>query len=130
MKYLVPLARANRADGERLADAAAPLRRTTRQMVIVHAAWLGANAEGRALMQDLFDEMYASPADRSSRKLLNRLARVDVLVIDEMGYLNLRPTAGGTISATVSGGLSSYAGSTSNGVSSSSWGAWLGSYSF
>jgi DNA replication protein DnaC len=41
--------------------------------------------------QNLFDEMYASLADRSSRKLLNRLARVDVLVIDEMGYLNLRP---------------------------------------
>ncbi|MDQ3400347.1 MAG: IS21-like element helper ATPase IstB [Chloroflexota bacterium] len=41
--------------------------------------------------QDLFDEMYASLADRSSRKLVNRLARVDVLVIDEMGYLNLRP---------------------------------------
>jgi len=41
--------------------------------------------------QDLFDEMYASLADRSSRKLLNRLSRVDVLCIDEMGYLNLRP---------------------------------------
>ena len=41
--------------------------------------------------QDLFDEMYASLADRTSRKLLNRLSRVDVLVIDEMGYLNLRP---------------------------------------
>jgi DNA replication protein DnaC len=41
--------------------------------------------------QDLFDEMYASLADRSSRKLLNRLARIDLLVIDEMGYLNLRP---------------------------------------
>ena len=41
--------------------------------------------------QDLFDEMYASLADRSSRKLLNRLARVDVLLVDEMGYLNLRP---------------------------------------
>jgi DNA replication protein DnaC len=41
--------------------------------------------------QDLFDDMYASLADRSSRKLLNRLSRVDVLVIDEMGYLNLRP---------------------------------------
>ena len=41
--------------------------------------------------QDLFDEMYASLADRSTRKLLNRLAQVDVLVIDEMGYLNLRP---------------------------------------
>ena len=41
--------------------------------------------------QDLFDDMYASLADRSSRKLLNRLAALDVLVIDEMGYLNLRP---------------------------------------
>ena len=41
--------------------------------------------------QDLFDEMYASLADRSTRRLLNRLTRVDVLLIDEMGYLNLRP---------------------------------------
>jgi DNA replication protein DnaC len=41
--------------------------------------------------QDLFDDMYASLADRSSRKLLNRLVRVDVLAVDEMGYLNLRP---------------------------------------
>ena len=41
--------------------------------------------------QNLFDEMYASLADRSSRKLLNRLARVDVLLVDEMGYLNLKP---------------------------------------
>ena len=41
--------------------------------------------------QDLFDEMYASLADRSSRKLVNRLAGVDLLVVDEMGYLNLKP---------------------------------------
>ena len=41
--------------------------------------------------QDLFDEMYASLADRSTRKLLNRLSNADVLVIDEMGYLNLKP---------------------------------------
>jgi DNA replication protein DnaC len=41
--------------------------------------------------QDLFDEMYASLADRSTRRLLNRLSSVDVLVIDEMGYLNLKP---------------------------------------
>lgn len=41
--------------------------------------------------QDLFDDMYASLADRSSRKLVNRLARLDVLMIDEMGYLNLKP---------------------------------------
>ena len=41
--------------------------------------------------QDLFDEMYASLADRSTRQLLNRLARLDVLLIDELGYLNLKP---------------------------------------
>jgi chromosomal replication initiation ATPase DnaA len=35
--------------------------------------------------------MYASLADRSTRKLLNRLVSVDVLLIDEMGYLNLKP---------------------------------------
>ena len=40
--------------------------------------------------QDLFDEMYASLADRSSRQLLKRLARLDVLLIDEFGYLNLK----------------------------------------
>ena len=32
--------------------------------------------------QDLFDEMYASLADLSTRKLVNRLARLDVLLID------------------------------------------------
>ena len=41
--------------------------------------------------QDLFDEMYASLADRSSRKLVNHLSRIDVLVIDEFGYLNVKP---------------------------------------
>jgi len=41
--------------------------------------------------QDLFDDMYASLADRSTRQLLNRLARLDVLLIDELGYWNLKP---------------------------------------
>jgi DNA replication protein DnaC len=41
--------------------------------------------------QDLFDEMYASLADRSTRKLIHHLARLDVLLIDEFGYLNLKP---------------------------------------
>jgi DNA replication protein DnaC len=41
--------------------------------------------------QDLFDEMYASLADRSTRRFLNRLMRIDVILIDELGYLNLRP---------------------------------------
>ena len=41
--------------------------------------------------QELFDEMYRSLADHSSRKLLNRLIGLDLILIDEMGYLNLRP---------------------------------------
>jgi DNA replication protein DnaC len=41
--------------------------------------------------QDLFDEMYTTLADRSTRRLLNSLVRLEVLLIDEMGYLNLRP---------------------------------------
>ncbi|MEZ5357091.1 MAG: IS21-like element helper ATPase IstB [Bryobacteraceae bacterium] len=46
--------------------------------------------------QDLFDEMYASLADRSTRKLINRLARLDVLLVDELGYLNLKPEQSNT----------------------------------
>jgi DNA replication protein DnaC len=41
--------------------------------------------------QDLFDEMYSSLADRSTRKLLNTLTRIDVLAVDELGYLNIKP---------------------------------------
>ncbi len=41
--------------------------------------------------QELFDELYASLADRSTSGLLNRLARYDVLLIDELGYLTLKP---------------------------------------
>jgi DNA replication protein DnaC len=41
--------------------------------------------------QELFDDLYASIADRFSRKLLTRLARVPVLCVDELGYLNIRP---------------------------------------
>jgi len=41
--------------------------------------------------QELFDTMYASLADRSTCQLIRQLAGYDVLVIDEMGYLNLRP---------------------------------------
>jgi DNA replication protein DnaC len=41
--------------------------------------------------QDLFDELYASLADRSTSRLLNRLSRYDILQIDELGYLTLKP---------------------------------------
>ena len=41
--------------------------------------------------QHLIDELYASLADRSTTKLLKRLARYPVLVIDELGYLSVNP---------------------------------------
>lgn len=41
--------------------------------------------------QDLFEEMYASLADRSTRSLVRHLARLDVLLIDELGFLTIRP---------------------------------------
>lgn len=47
MKYLLPLARANRADAERLAAAVAPHKLSTRQMGLLYAAWLDGNRETR-----------------------------------------------------------------------------------
>ena len=41
--------------------------------------------------QDLFDQMYASLADRTTRAYLNSLARLPLLLIDELGYLTIRP---------------------------------------
>jgi DNA replication protein DnaC len=41
--------------------------------------------------QDLFDDMYASVADRSTRKFLDRLVRIPLICVDELGYLNLKP---------------------------------------
>jgi len=40
--------------------------------------------------QDLIDELYASLADSTTTKLLNKLARYDLLVIDELSYLSLK----------------------------------------
>ena len=41
--------------------------------------------------QDLFDEMFASLADRSTPRYIRQLSRIDLLAIDEMGYLTIRP---------------------------------------
>jgi len=41
--------------------------------------------------QVLLDELYASLADRSTTKLLAQLARFQPLLIDELGYLSLKP---------------------------------------
>jgi len=39
--------------------------------------------------QDLLDQLFASLADRSTPQLIKSLARYDLLVIDELGYLTL-----------------------------------------
>jgi DNA replication protein DnaC len=39
--------------------------------------------------QDLLDELYTSLADRNTSKLINKLSRYDLLVIDELGYLTI-----------------------------------------
>jgi DNA replication protein DnaC len=41
--------------------------------------------------QVLLDELYASLADRTTTKLITRLARLQPLLIDEIGYLSLKP---------------------------------------
>jgi DNA replication protein DnaC len=41
--------------------------------------------------QDLLDQLYASLADRSTQKLIKSLSRHAVLLIDELGYLTLKP---------------------------------------
>ncbi len=41
--------------------------------------------------QDLFDEFSASLADRSTQALLKRLSRLDILLIDELGYVTPQP---------------------------------------
>jgi DNA replication protein DnaC len=41
--------------------------------------------------QDLLDELYASLADRTTPKLIKRLCNYPILVIDELGYLTLKP---------------------------------------
>jgi DNA replication protein DnaC len=40
---------------------------------------------------DLFEQMFTSRADHSTRKLLQTLARVDLLCLDELGYVDIKP---------------------------------------
>lgn len=42
-------------------------------------------------VQDLLDDLYASLADRTTSKMLGRICRYDLLVLDELGYLTLSP---------------------------------------
>lgn len=53
---------------------------------------LYAGRTGRLIKaQDLFDDLSPDAADRSTRALLKRLSRLDVLLVDELGYINPLP---------------------------------------
>ncbi len=41
--------------------------------------------------QDLLDDLYASLADRTTSRMLKKICRYDLLVLDELGYLTLTP---------------------------------------
>ncbi len=41
--------------------------------------------------QELLDELYASLADHTSQRLLTQLARLQPMIVDELGYLTLKP---------------------------------------
>lgn len=58
--------------------------------ILLKALFAGRRAQ-YVKAQELFDDLFKSLADHSSRALLDRLIRVEVLQIDELGYLNLRP---------------------------------------
>jgi DNA replication protein DnaC len=55
--------------------------------VMLKALFAGRSAVASSA-QDLFDELGNSLADRSTKRLLQRLSRIDVLLIDEFGYVN------------------------------------------
>lgn len=56
---------------------------------LLYKALLDGHTGLRHRVQDLLDDLLRSIADRRTKYLLRRLARVDLLVADEMGYLNL-----------------------------------------
>lgn len=55
--------------------------------VMLKALFAGRSAAAHSA-QDLFDELGNSLADRSTKRLLQRLSRIDVLLIDEFGFAN------------------------------------------
>jgi DNA replication protein DnaC len=55
--------------------------------VMLKALFAGRSAVASSA-QDLFDELGNSLADRSTKRLLQRLSRIDVLLIDEFGFAN------------------------------------------
>lgn len=85
MKYLVPLARANRGDAQRLADAVAPLRLSSRQMAVLHAAWSGASLKTRELL--LADPALVLRAHEEARRARERSSTPAQQMVSDLGAL-------------------------------------------
>lgn len=60
-------------------------------LALLREACLNGHAGRFYNAQVLLDELYASLADRSTPKLLAQLARFQPLLVDELGYLTLKP---------------------------------------
>jgi len=58
--------------------------------ILIKALYAGKSGEV-IKAQDLFEEFGASLMDRSTRRLLKRLSQIDVLCIDELGYVAPKP---------------------------------------
>jgi len=58
------------------------------EAILLKAIYGGYTAK-KIKASDLFEELRESISDRSSRTLINRLTRIDALLIDEFGYMNL-----------------------------------------
>lgn len=55
---------------------------------IFHSALLAGRTGHAFKAQELFDEFDASLADRSTRSRLKRLSRLDIILLDEFGYIS------------------------------------------
>lgn len=58
--------------------------------ILIKALYAGKSGE-IIKAQDLFEEFGASLMDRSTRRLLKRLSSLDVLLVDELGYVAPKP---------------------------------------
>lgn len=56
---------------------------------LLKKALLNGHTGMRQKVQDLLDDLHRSIADRRTKNLLRRLTRLDLLVADEMGHLNI-----------------------------------------
>jgi ParB-like chromosome segregation protein Spo0J len=86
MKYLLPLARANRADVERLADAVAKRKLSTRQMALLYAAWSDGNPTTRELI--LKDPAVVVRAQEHVRRARERPQTQAQLMLSDLGALD------------------------------------------